>query len=157
MSTVTPNHAALACRPKSTRAAVPAASFTINTFNTWHSNAHKTMIPVGLHESSHNMTHTHDCLRIHTYITTGSTVVSTLIAWMNHTHTQICADNRVHLTGMKVHGYESSQVWKRPGMKRPDIILIYLLNKSMEYSDFWNTYKSIDFLLCGILFDSYFW
>ena len=32
-----------------------------------------------------------------------------------HTHTP--ADNRVHRTGMKMHGYESARVWKRPGMK----------------------------------------
>ena len=30
-------------------------------------------------------------------------------------------------------------------------ILLYLQNKSMEYSDFWNTYKSINSLLYGAL------
>ena len=36
------------------------------------------------------------------------------------------------------------------------IILIYLRNKSMEFSDIRITYKSNNFRLCGILSDSYF-
>ena len=32
-------------------------------------------------------------------------------------------------------------------------ILVYLRNKSMEYSDFWNTYQTINYILFDTLFD----
>ena len=45
----------------------------------------------------------------------------------------------------------------QPGLGLLLHILLHLQNKSMEYGNFWNAYKPINFLLCGTLFDSYFW